>query len=422
MRALAPLFFLCLAATAWPQNQQPTPILSGYVTRAIGSDFDVNGVHILCGNDTRVELPSGEAYHPGCPDRPYVGLAMDVYGRRKKKLNAIAADRLDPKPHRLGDVSGFAVIDAVTGSAAAATLQFRTDGYSILLDAKTEVGLEPPLNSIADVMPNVWVEYDAKARPDGVLVARSARFRQDFITDREDSMKAKTEYDPSAVPPTAKQNPVAIAAGVPPDPRKIPPWPDRAMQERVNRIGQKLIPSWQQQLAASDPSRIAFRFQLVDGKHWPWVLTLPSGIILVPHEVVERMENDSQLAEVLADAIACVLEKQTYRMRIANAAITAGGAASWAEFLPVIGGPATLAGIGAGSAQVVVVRREEHQSGRVSLDLMRDAGYDINEAPVAWWLLNTHKPQPVASIRMPDRASYLYRMLGEVWHKPGGQP
>jgi hypothetical protein len=422
MRALIAFLLLCLTSSAWSQEEQPAPILTGYVTRvASGSDFDVNAIHILCGPDTNVEAPSGDSYYPGCPQTPPIlGQRVDVYGHNKKKLNAIAATRLDFKPLPHDGISGYAVIDAVAAASSGApgTIQIRADGYPILITPQTTVAFNPPLNSSADIMTNVWVDYDAKPGPGGTFVARSAKFSQNFITDREDAMRAKTEYDPAVVPIDAKLNPVALAVGVGPDPKRIPPWPNQEMQDRLNAIGQKLIPTWQQRLAPDDPSRINFRFQLTDGKRWPWVLTLPSGIILVPHQVVERMQNDSQLAEILADAIACALEKQTYRMRVANTAITVGAVASWAQFVPVIGGPAALIGLGSGTSQLVLVRKEEHQSGRVSLDLLHDAGYDVTQAPVAWWLLVPRKPKPLSSIQPPDRTVYLYRTLSEIWQSP----
>jgi hypothetical protein len=420
MRGPGFLIVLCLSTAAYCQSSQyPTPVITGYVTRAVsGSDFDVNAIRVICGPDTRFGSSAGAFYESGCPEvAPAFGQKIDVYGHVNKKKGTVAAERLEIKPIARDDISGFAVIDAVvgTGAGAAGTAQVRADGYRILVTAGTEVSFEAPLGSMADVMTNVWIEYDAKARPDGVLVARRAKFSQNLISDKEDAMRAKSEYDPAAVPAEAKQNVVAIAVGIPPDPKKIPPWPDQEMQERLNAVGEKLVPAYQHQLAASDPSRIEFRFQLTDGKRWPLVMTLPSGIILVPHQVVERMENDSQLAEVLADAIACALEKQTYRMRLASAAVTTGALASWAEFVPLIGGPAALAGIGSGTTQLVVIRKEEHQSGRVSLDLMYDAGYDVREAPMAWWLLNSRKPKPVEEIDMPDRAAYLYRIIAETW-------
>ena len=421
MRALTALLLLCLTAAAYSQEAQPAPILSAHVTRAAsGSDFDVDGAHILCGPATQVEHPNENTYGLGCPDHPLsLGQSVNVYGHWKKKLNAIAADRLDVKPLPHDDISGFAVIDAVApiDSSSPGSVQIRADGYPILITAHTAMTFSPPLQSRADIMTNVWVEYAAKPGPGGIFVARSAKFFQNYITNREDAMRTNTDYDPSAVPATAKLNPIAVSV-TGPDPKRIPPWPNQEMQNRIDTIGQKLIPAYQLRLPASDPSRINFRFQLTDGKRWPYILTLPSGITLVPHQVVERMQNDSQLAAILADAIACALEKQTYRMRNADAAITAGNVASWASFVPVIGLPIALASTGTGTTQLVIIRKEEHQSGRVSLGLLKDAGYDIDQAPVAWWLLASKKPLPLTKIPVPDRSIYLYRTLGEVWHNP----
>jgi hypothetical protein len=227
MRALTALCLLCVALSASAQpTQQPVPILSGYVTRvASGSDFDVNATRILCGPNTRIELPARDAYTPGCPQTPpLLGQRVDVYGRRKKKLDAIAADRLDIQPISLGDISGHAVIDAVTAvNPAAGTVEIRTDGYPILITPRTGIAFEPPLASIADVMTNVWAEYDAKPGPGGVFIAREAKFSQNFITRHEDAMREKTDYDPAAVPLTARQNPVVTTVGGHPDPKRIPP-------------------------------------------------------------------------------------------------------------------------------------------------------------------------------------------------------
>jgi hypothetical protein len=409
MRALIAFFLLCLAVAAYAQDQQPVPVLSGYVTRlASAYDFDVNAIHILCGPDTLVESKSGNLSYAGCSAvQLTLGEAVDVYGHSKKKLNAIVATRIDFKPLTRDGISGYAVIDAVaaTGSTTPGAIQIRADGYPILITANTAVTFNPPLNSRSDIMTNVWVDYDAVPGPGRAFVAQSAKFSQNFITDREDAMRAKTDYDPSVVPLNANPDTVAVAVGLGPDPKRIPPWPDATMQIRLNSIGQRLIPDYQKRLPASDPSKINFRFQLTDGERWPWVIALPSGVILVPNRIVERMQNDSQLAAILADAIACALEKQTYRMRIANAATSAASVASWAAIVPVIGTPALLAGIGGGTSQAIIVRKEEHQSGLVSLDLLHDAGYDLSQAPIARWLLASRKPKPYPRFSRPTAPS-----------------
>jgi hypothetical protein len=70
---------------------------------------------------------------------------------------------------------------------------------------------------------------------------------------------------------------------------------------------------------------------------------------------------------------------------------------------------------GGSTAESQILMHEREQSSRVSLVLQHDAGY---EAPVAWRLLSSQKPQPLSEIETPDRATYLYGVLGEVWHNP----
>ncbi len=61
----------------------------------------------------------------------------------------------------------------------------------------------------------------------------------------------------------------------------------------------------------------------------------------------------------------------------------------------------------------------EGQSGRVSLELLHDAGYDIDQAPIAWWLLSIRgiKSQFRRSICLTGR-SISISVLGEIWHNP----
>jgi predicted Zn-dependent protease len=137
-------------------------------------------------------------------------------------------------------------------------------------------------------------------------------------------------------------------------------------------------------------------------------------VILIPHQVVERMENDDELVTVLADNIACALERQSFRvMPASHAAAAAWVGADVAEVFVPFAGPAIQA-VTIGGA-VAVVKRQREQSGRVSLGLLMDAGFDIRQAPLAWWRLETLKGKSVTALSMPDRAAYLYKILGENW-------
>jgi len=87
-------------------------------------------------------------------------------------------------------------------------------------------------------------------------------------------------------------------------------------------------------------------------------------------------------------------------------------------FVPGVG----LAATGAGVSQQEMAIKAEQQSARVSLGLLSDAGYDINQAPIAWWLLAANKPEPTSKILLPYRAAYVYRALGENWEVGAASP
>jgi hypothetical protein len=413
---------------ACTRGQEP-PKITGYVTRvASASDFDANGIRVLCGAETlslKEVSPNVDDTTNGCPRTPpYIGEVVTVYGSMKKKKHAVDATQIVfSLPIRAG-VPGSAVIEALKEPASAgpqpAGCLVRADGYWIRIDAKTELKFTSPLHSLADVKPGNWMEYKGVLGPDGVITAAAVKIGPNIVSKGEEKLRAKNEFDPSAVPADTRQNSVerALVGGY--DPKKFPPYINPEMQARVNAIGEKLIPAFQRELPDSDPAKIHFRFQLIDTRMFRDAGTLPNGIILIPHQVVERMQNDSQLATVLADNIACALERQQYRSQAALRWAAAATLGEWAS-LP-IGGPAILAGeavtVGGMETSSDIAARNLEQSGRVSLELLNDAGYDIDQAPMAWWLLDPKGPKPVAEVAMPPRAAYLYWVLGETWHNP----
>lgn len=419
-----------MAAVSLTAQSLEHPRVDGYVTRvASSSDFDVEGLRIFCGDKTHSREPApmakpgadsgaagGKLSTQGCPAHmPYVGQPMKVYGAMKKKEHAVEATLIDAAATKRAEISGSAVIDALLENNAAGTsadgLLVRTDGYAIRIDKRTEVSWGGQLHGLGDVQAGDWIEYKASpAKSRDYYIAEKATIFPVVISSGESKLRAKNDFDPSAVPDSAKQRRLSAEL----DPKRLPPYRDAAMQARVERIGESLIPRWNQEMPDSNPAKIHFRFQVVDTKRFRDALTLPSGVILISHQVVERMENDDELATVLADNIACALERQTYRLipatRAANAAWIGGTIAG--AFVPGLGLAAGAAAMG-GSATALAHLRQ--QSGRVSLGLLRDAGYDIQQAPLAWWRLETLKREPVTALEMPDRAAYLYFVLGANW-------
>jgi hypothetical protein len=406
-------------------QQQEDPAIDGYVTRVTSSsDFDVNGFRVLCGPETQSILQTGPnetTNNTGCPQETlYVGEAASIYGSLKKKQLAVQAAEINLQKRALpAQDDGSAIIDAIPkndpASAGHGMILVRADGYRILIDKSTDVKWAPPLDALDKVAPGDWIQYRGRLDNKGLMIAGSARFNRLYIGNRELELRGKREYDPTEVAPDAKQSVIKEAFGGV-DPKKFPPFKDPAMQARIEKIGNSLIPEYQQALPDSDPAKIHFRFQLIDTKLFSDGLTLPNGIILVPHQVVERMQNDSQLATVLADDMAGALERIEYRYRSALNMTAAGVLATDATmFLPP---PVDLLGIAAGATREEVFARMEQQTERVSLQMLHDAGYDVDEAPRAWWRLATKKQEPLADEVLPERAAYLYSMLGETWNNP----
>jgi hypothetical protein len=409
-----PLLLLGTSAACFAQllpNYPPTEI--GYVTRASSpTDFDVNGYHVVF--NSKSELFNKDAkgdIHDQQLLNPFLGDRASVWGKRQKKSHAISVRQIVLNLPETHTVSGFALAQQITPYSSATVsgaVLIQADGYPILVSRKTVTTFAPQLTSLADIHANMWVTYHGQQQLNGIVTADRIDFQPNTVSHHEDRLRKKTEYDPAAVDPDAGEDPVKkYFLGV--DPKKVPPYVDEAMQTRINKIGASLVPKFQRDLPDTDPSKIHFRFQLVDVKNWSDAMALPSGIILVPRRAIERLQNDSQVATLLADNIACALEQKEY-FKAPSPPLHKAEVAAAAVVVPIVAIPAVLA---VGGSVAAAQRHAIEQSDRVSLFLLHEAGYDINEAPRTWWLLSSTKDIPEASL--PERAAYLYQALGTTW-------
>ena len=322
-------------------------------------------------------------------------------------------------PQAPSPVSGTAIIDLIPPQdhPSPGVQTVRADGYLLhIATGKTAINLTPPLSLASPLSTNQWIHYKGVLQTDGAVDVSEATVWANQVNKTEDHIRTKTEYDPAAVDPNAHQSTLSKTfQGI--DVRKMPPFHDDAMLARVQRIGQSLIPAYQLALPESDPTRIHFRFQVIDSTHWRDGVDLPNGIIVIPHQVVDRLQNDSQLAAVLASDITETLEKDSLRSLPAShkmsAAQVAGSTAG--IFVPGLG-LATMAANYKVGKHLDALRYQ--QNARVSLCLLHDAGYDLAQAPLAWWLLAPKHPQPLDQTPLPERADDVYRALGAIWQDP----
>jgi hypothetical protein len=411
---------LLALATTLPLEAQVSPALSGIVTD-VGTPaaFAVNGRQVHCTAKTQSTLVTPSQHTPlvPCPART-LGESLVVYGKRDANLDAIVASIIESEPigegKPEGNVEGFAVIDRIIrASDASGATMVSADGYAIEIPAAIHAVFQPPLRADTKITTNLWIRYSGLQHPDGSITATGVTLSQNLLKAREINANTKREFDPASVTEENRQGGWSKAfRGL--DAKRIPASRNRMMQERVERIGNSLIPAYQRDLAADDPTKIDFRFQVVDWAKRHDAMTLSNGIVLIPEQLVARLESDAQLATVLADNIACALEKQDLRAIPARRALLASDVSLYA-------GGAVVPGLGLapvltdGVAKTQMQRHAEEQSGRVSLMLLRQAGYDITEAPKVWWMLASLNPKPVTEISMPYRARYLYHILATTW-------
>ena len=386
-------------------------VLFGVVTRAGTPErFFVNEREVRCSpGKTRVrqlrqdDLPPEERV--ACPQW-VLGDSVTVRGSNEKPTGTLLAKVLEVDPPGSLKVDGFAIVDRVLPAVAPATALIRADGYILRATAKTKIAFAD--NTGSQPATNQWVRYAGTLLPDGTVEARALAFGANKVTGLEDGMRKKSEFDAAAVKESDRQSGFGkFFLGR--NAKKIPAHDDAAMQARITTVGERLIPEFQRTLPADDPTKIDFRFQLVDDPTLQDGLSLTSGIVLISYQVVEALPNDAELASVLASDIAEIMQEQAVRAFPGNLALSAAGVGGL--FVP--GGflwPAATA-----VAQHVREQRREEQSTRVALMLMDDAGYDISEAPKAWWRLSTTKIKPLYEISMPGRARYAYHVLSTAW-------
>ena len=397
------ILLLSFASTGSLRAQdEPYPQLDGYVTR-VGTpeDFDVNGTHILCKPAMDKQTKNTLRENQSCLTHIY-GEHLLVFGHLDKKSSTLYPTEIRSPAHPEDQsFSGVAVIDAILGAG-----KLRADGYAIQLTPSTHVTHQSPLAADAPPQPGQWIQYAGKRSANGAIQAASAIFFAPNVTTSEQKLRKKNEFDASAVSEDQRQSAVStFFRGT--DYKRIPAAHNDALQQRVTSLGERLIPAVQKQLEGGDPNKINFRFQIVES-FWKDAMTMPNGIILVP-EPLAKLLTDDQLAAVLADNIAAALEKQTYRSIPGNQARTA--AVLGTTLIPIVG---TATGISAAISQHNDLKHHEEQSGRDALVLMHDAGFDLQQAPLAWWRLSTSR-RDFMQAGVPYRAAYLFQRLATDW-------
>jgi hypothetical protein len=264
----------------------------------------------------------------------------------------------------------------------------------------------------------VWAAFQGKWSADHSIEVLSIRFAPNLLS--QDEANFRYVSDPEVqLPDYANHKPGKISWPY----KGMLDWtvkwtlnilPDQAIQDYVTRVGESLIPQYQKDLSASDPSKIDFRFYVVE-KPSGWKETLddaiatPGGVVIVPDNVLSALDNEAQVATILSNCIATTLAKQAYAHHArANAQNIVGLASGIAGVygLPI--------GVGNGIAANRLVLHMYERSSRIALRYMLNAGYDIREAPFAWRVAANKElknPWPVKA----DPSDLTQDLIGDLY-------
>jgi hypothetical protein len=427
------VYFFASSASCAGQDQGGFAV-DGYITAVSSPNgFDVNGTHVTTSAETVYGLIGDKTPHHDSPlqDAVKVGAYVRVAGSTEKQSKTATASAVYFRDDWDKKLAGFGVIDKVIEPGPEPL--YEADGYRIRIASGTEAHFSKGLNAQADVGTNTWVKYEGKRNEAGELLAT----RAEFVTGRQGKIKPIVQQDSmpsqdSLIDANGKleslRTKVRLSdAGGPCGWHRLPA--DKALQERVLRVGISVVPAYQKQLPDDSPSKIHFRFYAVDDVkirseivcNVGFVATPNNlGLVLVPKQVVERLGSDDALAAVMADGVAFNMQQQSATLiaewRELFGAEAAGGIAE--AFVPELYF-ANEIGVDI-MAHKIEVRMEE-QRGRVALALMADAGYDPWQAPEAWRLLAPKKlTGDVSLLKYPSRSGYQLGILNLQYRAAAG--
>jgi hypothetical protein len=329
---------------------------------------------------------------------------------------ANANDNQARSDQKLSGVAQVVKVTSIDGDPV-----FHADGYRVHVRPATVTAFSGDLKTLGDVSPGTWLRFEGSRDDTGMLVARKAEFFPSGSRTRLTAMgprklKHAPDYQPitrdalldasgNFVPSRTK---VRLSdAGGPCGWHRVPA--DRGLQERIENIGTRLVPQFQKQLPLDSPARIPFRFYVVADDRVRSVFACNAGLILVPKNVVERLQNDDQIAAVLADGVAFNLKRQLFTISSLDFLALGSEAVFWIPPFPAgyVAGELTEGLIGH-----EVELRLQREIGRISLQLTADAGFDPWQAPEAWRILAPKDvPQNVQSIKYTNEGRYQLEIL-----------
>lgn len=392
----------------------------GYVTQVHSpTSFEIEDYRISsdAGLVLSFEREEGEEAVDFRPEDIRVGTDLEISGELDEKTGELRAKAVKVFPEEAKKIKRTAMIERLPSILKSETGwggAFFADGQRIAVQDSTQVVFKPtkeerkamrerarqagkkgpeeddenyvePLQSLGEIHPNMFLTYEGTRQADGSILASRLEFMRNQTEKGEARMwQALTPYGKN--PDFQKFKPGELNInGV----GKFKVVPSPLVQAYIYKLGHSLVPLYQKALPESDPTRIAFKFFLVENEE-PNAFALANGTVVVNTGMFDVLENEAQLAAVLSHEIAHAIQEHSWRQQNYKK-----GARTALKIAGFLGAAATGEGSIAGIANMMEAaikngysRSLENQADRLSLQYMYDAGYDIREAPRVWKVMS----------------------------------
>lgn len=374
--------------------------IRGYVTRVVSAtQFEIEDYRISSDGAFSLDLENGDPDLKFRPEDIRVGVEVEIKGLLNEETGDLKATSIKVDMEQFKKQKQTAILSrppqGVTRSGNGWTGTFFVDGQRIRISPATEVVFKTndreveqaadesfrPLTSLSEITTGMAMTYEgARTIQDGAIVATRVEIRRNFLEPGEkkiwDSLQVSSRpYDAAGL--RAGELKIERVG-------KFKTLPDQEVQDYVARVGRSLVPAYQRTMDERNPTRIPFRFYVVQ-ERVPNAFALPNGIVVVHSSIFDIVENEAQFSAIIGHEIAHAVQEHTWRQQnfqkgkrtaLAIGSLVAAVAGKYAirDLLDL-----TSAAIANGYS-----RNLENQADRLGLEYMVNAGYDPREAPRVW--------------------------------------
>jgi hypothetical protein len=440
----------CVLAFSSTSSADTRPIkIKGYVTNVVSpTQFDIEDYRITRDATFALEFDNETPELRFRPEDIKVGVELEIKGNLDESTGTLHASSIRVDLEQFKKAKHTAIIAyppiGVIRDGIGWSGRFVADGQRIEVTPATQVLFKltsreqklaeaaaktadeeddtafEPLRSLDQVTAGMLMSYEGPRNFDGTIRAERVTFSRNDLEKGEaklwNSMTPEVKAFSGTKPPELRISGVG----------RFKLIADEEVQTYVSGLGQRLIPAHQRDLVGNDPTKINFRFFVVDQKE-PNAFSLANGVVLVTSGMMGVLENEAQLAAVVGHEIAHATQEHMWRqsqfhkkkkigLLIGAAIAQAYGKYNLADVFTM-----TLAAIQNGYQ-----RSLENQADRVGMEYMVSAGYDPRQAPQVSVSVDPnggddcrHCSSGGCPIRRTHRVEGSSRTMGTVEGPPG---